>query len=216
MAPAPPSRAELSRDRIAEAALAFLDRHGFEALSMRRLAAELDVGTMTLYGYFRDKNQLLDAVVDVAARDVPETGGSGAWRDRLRQLMLALRDGLERHPSLVRLRAQRPTLTPGALRLADAAIAILLEAGFDKAESANAYRALFSYAYGFSGNTPPGSTEDHRRQYRAVLATLPADEYPALYAVATEGIEAMGGEERFEYGLDRLLDGLEARLSALG
>jgi AcrR family transcriptional regulator len=87
----PASRLGLSRERILDAALALFDVEGVDALTMRRLAAELGVGTMTLYGYFRRKEDLLDAIVDRGAERVAAAGSEGPWKQRLRELVLELR-----------------------------------------------------------------------------------------------------------------------------
>src|SRR4051812_50158042 len=77
----PGSRLGLSRERIVEGAIELLDRDGLDVFSMRRLAEELGVGTMTIYGYFRGKDELLDAVVGAGggrvARRVSGGGGGG-------------------------------------------------------------------------------------------------------------------------------------------
>src|SRR5436305_4757600 len=116
----PAPRPRLSREELAQAALAFLDTHGLEGLSMRRLAAALDVGTMTLYGYFRSKDELLDAAVDAAVADIrPAPPNAGPWQHRLRATMRRTRDTLSRHPALVQLRVQLPVLRPEALRFCE-------------------------------------------------------------------------------------------------
>src|SRR6059036_795279 len=93
-------RARLTRDQVAAAALELLDREGLEALSMRRLAEELGVGTMTLYGYFRSKNELLDAVVDAAVAERGPFRFEGTWQEQIRRLMHGSRRRLGRHPGL--------------------------------------------------------------------------------------------------------------------
>jgi AcrR family transcriptional regulator len=157
----------LDRGAIAQAALALIDREGLAALSMRRLAAELDVGTMSLYRYFRDKDELLDAIVDASARRAgSQLALSGSWQDRLRALMRALRQNLERHPGLVQIRLQRPMLSPAALRLAEEVMRILEGAGIPKASAARAYRTLFLYTSRARASTPAATrrrSSDSRR-----------------------------------------------------
>lgn len=205
-------RAELSRAAVARAALELLDRDGLDALSMRRLADELGVGTMTLYGYFRNKGELLDAVVDSAVSDADAPALRGGWKEQLRSHVLNARRSLQRHPSLVELRVRRPVLRPEALRFSETALGILRGAGFDVREGTAAFRLLFTYTFGFAALSPAGSTEDDRRAAQAALVALPPEEYPALTEAREEATRAMGGDEVFEYGLDRILDGLEARL----
>lgn len=209
-------RGELSRERIVEAAVRFIDRQGLDELSMRRLAAELGAGTMTLYGYFRDKDELLDAVVDSIASARPPSEISGTWRERLRKLFLGAERNLNTHPGLVRLRLERPIVTRGALRLTEAGMTILEEAGFERTEAAQAFRALFIYTFGSAAFNPPDQTAQARTSLRTALAALPRDEYPRVTAAADELEEVMDPRAQFVRGLDLLLDGIEQRLTQRG
>lgn len=207
------TRTRLTGEQVAKAALELADADGLEALSMRALADRLGVGTMTLYGYFRNKDELLDAVVDSAVGDSDATALDGDWREQLRTHVLDARRSLLRHPSLVELRVRRPVLRPEALRFSETALSILRGAGLDVRESTAGFRLLFTYTFGFAALSPAGSTEDDRRAALAALAALPPDEYPSLTEAREEASRAMGGDEVFEYGLDRILDGLETRLA---
>jgi AcrR family transcriptional regulator len=205
-------RGAISRERIAEAALAFIERNGLEALTTRRLAEELGIGTMTLYGYFRDKEELLDALVDVVAARLEVPSGGGTWKSQIRELMEEIRRGLGEHPVGVLLRQMRPMWSPGALRVSEAGIRVLREAGFSKGDAARAYRSLFNYTFGFAAFSPHEVSSGQRRQALAALASLPQDQYPAQTEAASELADAIGGEAQFRYGLDLLLSGLEAKL----
>lgn len=208
------ARARLSQEEVAAAALELLDRDGLGALSMRRLADELGVGTMTLYGYFRSKDELLDAVVDAAVADREPVALDGPWQEQLRRLMRATRRGLGRHPGLVKVRAERPVLRPEALRFAESGLTILRGAGFGRADAARSFRLLFTYVFGYVSFSPDESAADARRSSRVATAALPPDEYPTLADTAEQLADAMAGEETFDFGLERIIDGLEARLRA--
>ena len=210
------TRNRLSRAQVAAAALEVADREGLDALSMRVLAERLGVGTMTLYGYFRNKDELLDAVVDCAVSDERPPDLDGDWRGQLREVVRYARRGLLRHPSLVELRVRRPVLRPEALRFSEMVLRILRDAGFDVGEAAASFRLLFTYTLGFAALSPATATEDDRAAARAALASLPPATFPALTEARDEASLAMGGDDVFDYGLDRILDGLEARLAALG
>jgi AcrR family transcriptional regulator len=201
---------------IARAALALIDEEGIDALSMRRLADHLGIGTMTLYGYFRSKRELLDAAVGLAVQDFnfphPETGG---FREKARAHVDALRQLFEDHPSLPQVRGRQPILHPGAFRLSEPAMQILLDAGFPPKEAAAAFRLLFTYVFGAMLFGPAEPPPAERRVARAALHLLPEDEFPALTATADAMAAAIGGPEQFDYGLERLLDGLEMRLDLL-
>ena len=179
---------------------------------MRRLAAEAGIPTATLYGYFRDKDELVDAVIDLGARRSPLPELTGSWRAQLGELMRWLRRELLRHPELVKVRLERPILTRGALRLTERGMEILLEAGFPRAEAARAYRLLFVFTFGSAAFDPHSDPDEHERMVRATYTLLPPEEYPVLSSSISEAAAAMSGEEQFEFGLERLLDGLEASL----
>jgi AcrR family transcriptional regulator len=207
------SRRTLSSRQIAAAALEIADREGIDGLTMAAVAERLGVGTMTLYGYFRSKDELLDAVLDEAVRGFRPASREGTWRERLEQLAHVGRENLERHPAMVAIRFRRPVLRPEALRFGEAALGILLEAGLDPREATQSFRLFFTYVFGFAGLSPRRTEGDARRHAAAAIALLPPERYPNLTAAAAEAAAAMGGDEQFQYGLDRILDGIEARLA---
>jgi AcrR family transcriptional regulator len=209
-------RARLSREQVARAALDLLDRNGLEALSMRRLADQLGVGTMTLYGYFKGKDDLLDAVIDAAVADRERVELEGPWQDQLRTLMRATRRALGKHPSLVKVRAERPVLRPEALRFAESGLTILRAAGFDRTEAAQSFRLLFTYVFGYVSFSPEQGADKARRDSRIASSALPPDEYPTLTDTVQELADAMAGDATFDFGLDRIIDGFEAQLRRTG
>jgi AcrR family transcriptional regulator len=206
-------RGGLSRRQIAQAALEIVDREGLDALTMQRVAKAVGAGTMTLYGYVRGKDELLDAVVDAAVEDAAPLTGEGSWRERLRELAGVAHEMLGRHPALVQIRLRQPVLRPESLRFGEAVLGILHEAGFGSREAAQSFRLLFTYVFGFAGLSPEQTADEARRQAAAAIATLPPAQYPNLSKAAAEASAAMAGEEQFEYGLERILDGLESRLA---
>jgi AcrR family transcriptional regulator len=143
-------RNRLSRDRILQAAREIAEREGLAAVSMRRLGYELEVWPMSLYRHFRDKDELLDAIVDSAAEEIATPAG-GAWRTRLTQLLADTRTMLGEDPEGLRTRFPRALETEGMLRLTEAGGAILEEAGLPAGEAARAWRALFAYTFGLAG-----------------------------------------------------------------
>ena len=205
------SNGNRSREAIARAALDLVDREGLGALSMRRLASELDMGTMTLYGYFRSKEELLDAAVAAAAEDFAFTMPDGSFREKLRAHQQAARRLLALHPAIAHLRARQPVVQPAMFRITEGAMQILLDAGFPPDEAARAFRVIFVYEFGsmvFGGTEP---SPEQRRTVAAALQRLPEDEFPAVTAVAAHIPPTVGGREQFDYGLELILDALEAR-----
>jgi AcrR family transcriptional regulator len=212
--PGPPQL--LSRDQFADAAVGIIEREGPDAVSIRRLAAELRIGAMTFYGYFRDKDELLDYVVERAARDLSLPAGEGPWRSRLQDLMETIWLGLTEDRSIVSIRSRKPLLTPAALRATEAGMQILTEAGFATEEAAGAWRLLFTYVFGYASFSSPEAAPEVKREWAEQMGALPADEYPLITAAAEGLPEWMTGRQPFDFGLGLILDGLELRLGRTG
>jgi AcrR family transcriptional regulator len=203
---------KVNREDIAREALAMLDEEGVDALSMRRLADRLGVGAMTLYGYFRSKDELLDAAVGAAAEDFEfDEPPEGGVRERFRAYTHAVQRVLERHPALPHLRARQPIVQPPAFRMTERGIRILLDAGFEPVEAARVFRVLFIYKFGSALFGPYDVPPERRRGVRAALALLPGDEFPAVTAAADGIAASIGGPEQFDFGLELILDAVEAR-----
>ena len=205
-------QASLSREQVARAALEMVDRDGLDALSMRRLATELGVGTMTLYGYFRGKPELLDAVLDVATEDFDAPTADGSFREQVVAYALAARAWLLRHPAIVKLRGEDTIVRPSAFAVSEGLMRLLVDAGLPPEDSARAFRVLFTYVFGSALVSPTEPDDATRRGVHAALLTLPEDDFRALRTAAPFAADALGGERQFVYGLELILDGVEARL----
>jgi AcrR family transcriptional regulator len=201
-----------TREQLARRALAIMDAHGAEGLTMRRLAEELGMGTMALYRYFPSKSDVMDAAIDVAVPELelPEPGAA-PWKEQLAGLARALFHAGLRHPSLARERFDRPLQSPGAMRVTDRAIALLLEAGLSKQDAVAAFKALLIHTLGAAAFAASESRPEVRRNASERHAAVPAEEVPAMAAVASELTAALGGDQAFELGLAALLDGIELR-----
>jgi AcrR family transcriptional regulator len=194
---------------IAEQALRIADEQGLDALTMPRLAEALGIGTMTLYGYFRSKDELLDAVVDAAVQPRAAAPRDGSWQEQLRAIVSGVHDALERHPALVEIRLRRPVLRPEALRFGERCMQLLLAAGLSPDDAAAAFRLLFTYVFGFAALSPSRDRAASRTATAAAVRRLPADRFPALTTHGAAFSEAIAGQRPFDYGLDRIIDGLQ-------
>jgi len=213
----------LSAERIVEGALALIDRDGLERLSMRRLGTDLAVGATSIYWHVPNKEALLDLIVDrlmeeTAAELRVESGTT--WRAQLASYAQALRTVLERHSAAAPLLGARLPIGPNGLRVMERVLGILDGAGFGGRQRALAYGALTGYCVGQavlqarrSPTDPdePTTTGDHLRRLGTLLQDAPRGRYPNVFAGAIE-IAALTDAEQFEYGLQRMLDGLEGEL----
>jgi AcrR family transcriptional regulator len=209
------STSKVNREDIAREALAMLDEEGLDALSMRRLGERVGIPTMTLYGHFRNKRELLDAAVGAAVEDFEFDPPEGGVRERFRAYVHAVQRVLERHPAMAELRARQPIVQPSAFRMTERGIGVLLDAGFPPVEAARIFRVLFIYKFGSALFGPIELPDDQRRNVRAALALLPEDEFPAVTAAADGIAASIGGPEQFDFGLELILDAVEARLERL-
>ena len=207
-------RRRLSRERVLRTALDHADRGGLEALTMRQLADELEVAPMALYRHVANKDDLIDAMVDIAFSEIGLPTGGADWKLAMRQRAIALRDVLARHRWAIGLMESRRSPGPANLRHHDAVIGKLRAAGFDLAMAAHAYSLLDSYIYGFAMtkmNLPFDVGPEVADVAQDMLEPFPANEYPNLVEFITE--HAMKPDydygDEFEYGLDVVLDALE-------
>jgi AcrR family transcriptional regulator len=207
-------RRRLSRERVLHAAIAHADASGLEALTMRHLAEMLEVAPMALYRHIANKDDLIDAMVDVVFSEIGVPSGGGDWKTAMRGRSIAVRDALARHRWAVGLMESRRSPGPANLRHHDAVIGRLRAAGFDIEMAAHAYSLLDSYIYGFAltkMNLPFESTAEVAEVAQSMLQPFPVNEYPNLVEFITEHAMKPGYDygDEFDYGLDLILEGLE-------
>jgi AcrR family transcriptional regulator len=206
---AAPKKEPLSRERILAVASELTGREGLAALSMRRLAQELDVWPMSVYRYFRDKDELVDAIAaEMAGAAMTAIQEQADWATQLRGLLTGVRAAIARDPETLGGRLSRAFLAPETLALAEAGLAILNRAGLEAAEAARAWRALWSYTVGFAGLRLADTPAEARRLARVAVAGLPDAGYPHLLSAAEEFASAVSSDDEFDHGLDLLLAGV--------
>lgn len=215
-----------NRSDIAAAAIRIADAEGFEAVSMRRLAAELDAGTMTLYHYIHTKDELLTLVVDAFLGEVVVPPGQRLprdWRAGITLIARRTRDALRRHPWVLDI-TDDPSIGPNAMRHFDQSWQSLasLEASFE--DKLDLITVVDEYVFGFclhERNNLAGDADD-AGMVGYIGALLIDDDYPALAGMVSEvGLEHLWsrihtharGAGRFDRNLARLVDGFESSLS---
>jgi AcrR family transcriptional regulator len=213
-----PRRAPLDRERIVAAAIRLADADGMHTLSMRSVATELGVGTMSLYHHVPGKNELIDLMVDTALGTArwPEHP-SGDWRADLRQIAMEARALFLRHPWALNLRVSGPLLGPNLLRLTDVTLAVLDPFGLPSAQLNALVGAVNAYVTGAVRNElavtetirSSGMTQDEWQATAApyIERVAASGEYPMFTRHVLDG-EHLSAEEAFFFGFDRLLDGV--------
>jgi AcrR family transcriptional regulator len=203
----PGPRPRFTREQVLTTALAVIDREQPEAFTMRRVADELGMGVMTLYGYVRNKEEMIEGVTALAFAELDGgPPGDSGWEDRLRSEIDRLYRVSRRHPHLVALILAETSAPPGLFRLRERMLATLLDAGFDELQALRALGILTSYALGF-GSLRAGAAIDLPERIRE----LPASGFPRLHHAADD-YAAHLSDEAFIHGLDLLLSGLRSEL----
>ena len=195
--PAPGSRKPAyTREQIAETAIAIADADGFEAVSMRRIATELGAGTMTLYHYVGSKDELVSLISDAIMSEIviPDDELPEGWREGMAEIARRTLAIFQRHPWIVEH----------------------LDEGDPSSTGPSVLHALRNYhGAQFGAEGDPASRIDAMVGY--LTAQLGTGDYPHLQAIAGDdpaaGFARIGhlasDEQRFERGLQRVLDGLE-------
>jgi len=207
----PERRTPLSRDRVLRAALDLVDREGVEALTMRRLGRELGVEAMSLYGYVRSKQDLIEGVVEQVFRQMPLiTPGPGRWQDRIRRHAATYRTVLLDHPNAVRLVAGRPLVTEGTATFVESALAELCALGFELALADRVLGVIASFTLGLASEQVG---DELRAAAPAPTAgrSVDGDRFPRLAALGE--MKPTDYDQEFELGLDFIVGGIERLLA---
>lgn len=213
------ARERLTRDKIVEAALHVMDTEGLDAVTMRRVAREVGAEAMSLYNHVRDKDDLLQGVCDrvMAGFAFPEERGD--WAEQCRAGARAWRRLLQAHPDMMRLFAEThgPALTsPDSLRPTEFALRLIREAGLSDRDTVQAFHAFGGYIQGFvmmEGGSIKGAEHGEHFAADALEAGISPDAFPVLCAVGRYFAEC-DADEQFEFGLDLMIRGLQARVAA--
>jgi AcrR family transcriptional regulator len=204
-----PKRTGLTERIVTRTALAILDADGPEGVTMRKLAAALEVSPMTLYSHIDDREALLDAVAQLVYTQIDAPDGSAGPRETLRALMHSVRRVLLAHPHALPLVAKYPPRTLDALAFVNAGYRALRAAGVPPHDVVRCSRALAAYSLGtatveqnrcfgggpMTGAGAPAVDEDTLRRHLPYVAEIGP--------LQTE----LDDEAEFDYGLDLTLDG---------
>jgi AcrR family transcriptional regulator len=221
----------LSVERIVRSAIEIADAEGLAALSMRRVASQLGVGTMSLYTYVPGKAELLDVMLDTVLGEIAEAERPAAgWRARLEQRAREYWALYRRHPWALQVSGARPLLGPNETALFDSALHAVAGIGLDAGEMI----LVISLVGGYARGAAQGAVEAAHAEQRTGLSDdqwwaarepildkyFDADRFPTVASVQLSGgfDPAEGGldynlqhaVDSFEFGLQRVLDGIEA------
>lgn len=215
----------LTLGRIVAAAIALADREGIGGLSMRRVAAELGVGAMSLYRYVPGKAELLALMLDKVSgpgEAVTRAAGAG-WRAVLAAVARDSYRRYLRHPWLLQVNLSRPVLGPNSIAGFEAVVAGLDGLGLTSQERIAIITTLEGFVTGVARQriqhcaaiAETGvSDEEFWAEHQAVLVqAMESGDYPAMAALNADAFD-LGWDDSFEFGLHRLLDGFAALIES--
>jgi AcrR family transcriptional regulator len=212
-------RRALDTDAVVETALRIADEEGVDAVSMRRIASELRVGTMSLYHHVADKDELIELMADATSAELIVPGELlGDWREALRAIAHRTRAAFMRHPWLIDTAGTRPLVTRNALRHVEQSVAIVAGLDVDRDTAIAMVMATDDYTIGHvfrqtrigTGDRPVATDADRAR----VRALLDTGEFPHLAEVFADERNLTPPPDTFDAGLEWLFDGMQAVLDA--
>jgi AcrR family transcriptional regulator len=194
-------RGSLTRELILDTAEA-LAREGFDALTMRSVAARLGAAPMALYNHFADKDEVVDALLDRVLGRFEPPPPTGDWREDLKAFARAHRKVLTDHPWAVAPLFSHPTPGMSAVRVGEHALAIIRRGDVTNDAAVAIFSGVIALNYGWSSFTAARQLDPAAgAQVAAAMAALPADLFPHTAAVAAEMV-GYGSDEHYELVLD--------------
>ena len=210
-------RARLTRERVIQAALFVADSGGLGSLTIRSLAKELGAKPMSVYYHVANKDEILDALVDIVFSEIQLPVPGGHWRTEMHKRATSAREVLRRHRWAIGLLESRTDPGPANLRHHDTVIATLQTAGFSAELTAHAYALIDSYVYGSALQEAALAFQGPERDgdvVEAIMERMTEGEYPHLVHMARSYYLQPGYDfgDEFGFGLDLILDGIESML----
>jgi TetR/AcrR family transcriptional regulator, tetracycline repressor protein len=216
-------RTRLTRTAVVDRGLRLADADGLEALTIRKLAAELGVTPMALYWHFRSKDELLDGLAERVWSEI-DTGVDPAapWYAQLRGMLESLLRVLRAHPAAAPLLLASEKQNESALRATEVALEVLRGAGFDPKQASEIARSTLWTGLMLVMSEPgieeiaPDERAELQRRKQVVLASLPTARYPRLVECAIPMTACDDPEFHYELGVSIFIAGVQDSAAQLG
>lgn len=214
-----PAKSPLSEEAILDVALRIVREEGLDAVTMRRLATELDTGPASLYVYYSGRDALLNAMLDRVAGLVPlEEPEPARWREQVHRLMGGMLKAMEAHPGIATVAVANPPSGEQAIEGGENLLGLLRAGGVRDQDAAWACDILPLITTSLAVETAVYqqrgadglAEEDMVQRLAEAFSSLDPARFPNLTALAP-AMTAGSGDERFHFAIDVFLDGLVAR-----
>lgn len=213
----PSSRTALSPDRIVEAAIALAEEQGIQAVTIRRVAKRLDVTPMALYWHFKNKDDLLDGMVDWLYGEMDfSVDELATWQDQLRSLIEAELAVFRAYRATAMLILSRGSTSTNALFMVETALGVLRRAGFSPKQASEVVTylemivSLVARESLLAATDDAGERGDWQRRVRATIQSLPPERFPNMIEAAEPLSTGTDPDAYYTFGVDLLMAGIEA------
>ncbi|MEY9211623.1 TetR/AcrR family transcriptional regulator C-terminal domain-containing protein [Thermobifida halotolerans] len=193
------------REEILSAALDLAESDGLAAVSLRAIGARVGLTPMALYGYFANKDELLDWLVGRVLREVPPPDPEASWRERLLACARGARAAAHRYPRTFPLLLTRPVVLPEAMRVVDPLYEALLDAGIPDERVAGWERMFSTFVLGFAVSEVSGRFGEGNLGTKERRDRLGPGELPAHHRLGEALDLPVDWDAEFEEGLARLV-----------
>ncbi len=211
------SKPSLTREKVLHQALKMADANGLASLSMRKLADKLGVEAMSLYNHVRNKDDVIDGIVSLVIAQFRLPDSSEHWKTAMRNCAISTHETLLEHPWAAQLLISRISVSESMMVYTNACFGCLANAGFTYELTDHAWNAISNHIYGFTLTliNSPVDSNDYAQAAKQYLPVVPQDTYPHVHAMMQLIISGdHNGVNNVEFGLDLILDGLDAMLKS--
>jgi AcrR family transcriptional regulator len=212
-------------DQIVDAAIRLADAGGLDALSMRKVGADLGVAAMALYRYVKTKDELIDAMIDRVLGEFPVADTTTGWRQAMRLEGRRIRQAALAHPWVVGFMLTRPSFGPNAIGQLEQSMALLDGIGLDIDQMLDVGATLRAFTVGYvqaelaeaDAQRRTGLSEAEWRQAvrPAVEALIATGNFPYFERIIIEADDYPDSDVTFARRLEHVLDGLQVLVDSV-
>ena len=205
----------IQKEQVIQVAMDLLDELGIEGVTMRKLAQALDIKAASLYWHFANKQELMDGMADMLMENVARKAPRHhQWEERLRHIAVEIRRAMLKHRDGARVFAGSYGVAENVMRVGNAMMATLAEAGANTRLSSWGSFGVLYYVLGFVMEEQALGTDNDidMDARRAAFMALANTGYPHAYEAADD-IFNHNFDQRFALGLDLLIRGFKSRIA---
>lgn len=208
----------IKKEKVISVALQIANKDGISSLSMRKIAGKLKIEAMSLYHHFKNKDEILNALVDHVFSLISWTPDKSDWKKSVRERCVSFRKVLNKNPWAVGLMESRRNPGLETLKHHDQMLGLFRQSGFSRELTAHAYVLLDSYLYGFAvqeHSLPVSDSTDVAEVADSIFSQISPEMFPHFVEMTMNYYMKPGYSfaVEFDYGLDLILNGIDKKFN---